>query len=138
MPQDLDDLNGEVMLLRWGKDSAGQELDASKHKLNMAGLADGEPKQSLASPRSIDDVPALEPTPHALKAKAYMAQVTPIPLIPTLIPTLNPSQALSQPLANPKPNPNPSPNQMMRFGPDGVGALRAYTFITGRNGSKLP
>ena len=26
----------------------------------------------------------------------------------------------------------------MRFGPDGVGALRAYTFITGRNGSKLP
>jgi len=28
--------------------------------------------------------------------------------------------------------------QVMRFGPDGVGALRAYTFITGRNGSKLP
>ena len=95
MPQDLDDLNGEVMLLRWGKDSAGQELDASKHKLNMAGLAEGKPEQSMASPRSIDDVPALEPTPHALKAKAYMAQVMPIP---------NPN-----PNPDPKPNPNPNP-----------------------------
>ena len=30
---DLDDVNGEVMLLRWGKDSTGHEPDASKHKL---------------------------------------------------------------------------------------------------------
>ena len=30
---DLDDVNGEVMLLRWGMDSTGQELDVSKHKL---------------------------------------------------------------------------------------------------------
>ena len=91
---DLDDVNGEVMLLRWGKDSTGHELDASKHKLKEE-LAEGKSK------KGVDDVPPLELTPHALKAKAYMAQV-------------------------------------MRFGPDGVGALRAYTFITGRNGSKLP
>ena len=94
MPQDLDDVNGEVMLLRWGKDSTGQELDASKHKLK-------EELEGGKLTKGIDDVPALELTKHALKAKAYMAQV-------------------------------------MRFGPDGVGSVRAYTFITGRNGSKLP
>ena len=42
---DLDDVNGEVMLLRWGKDSTGEELDASKHKLKEE-LADGKPKKA--------------------------------------------------------------------------------------------
>lgn len=83
------------MLLRWGKDSTGQELDASKHKLKDE--LDSKVRQKGSH---TDDVPALVLTPHALKAKAYMAQV-------------------------------------MRFGPDGVGSVRAYTFISGRNGSKL-
>ena len=91
---DLDDVNGEVMLLRWGMDSTGQELDVSKHKLK-------EEHAGGKTEKPVDIVPALDLSPHALKMRAYMAQV-------------------------------------MRFGPDGVGAVRAYTFITGRNGSKLP
>ena len=79
---DLDDVNGEVMLLRWGKDSTGQELDASKHG-------------------KMDDCPPLELTPRKLKTKSYRAQV-------------------------------------MRFGPNGESAVRAYTFIDGTNGTKLP
>ena len=68
---DLDDVNGEVMLLRWGKDSTGHELDASKHKLKEELTKEGK--------KGVDDVPPLELTPHALKAKAYMAQVMPTP-----------------------------------------------------------
>ena len=84
---DLDDVNGEVVLLRWGKDSTAHELDASKHKLKEELTKEGK--------KGVDDVPPLELTPHALKAKAYMAQVMPI---------TNP-----YPNHNPEPNPNPNP-----------------------------
>ena len=83
---DLDDVNGEVMLLRWGKDSIGDELDVSKHDLDSV-------PASLTSPR-----PASPGSPHS---KSQQAQV-------------------------------------MRFGQHGAGAVRAYTFIEGRNGSRLP
>ena len=86
---DLDDVNGEVMLLRWGKDSAGSDLDASKHGLGSVPATELEPLPKGTTPRTL------------LKSKSYHAQ-------------------------------------LMRFGPEGSGAIRAYTFIDGRNGSKLP
>jgi hypothetical protein len=101
---DLDDVNGEVMLLRWGADSVGKELDASKQDPGRKAYAteDLEAGEGPKGP-SIEDVPALmlSQFQSGRESTSYSAQV-------------------------------------MRFGPNGVGALRAYTFIDGNNGSKLP
>ena len=83
---DLDDVNGEVMLLRW---SDSPSMDASKHGDN-GGVETG----------SAEDLAAVAPH-HSPKKKSYAAAV-------------------------------------MRFGQDGAQTLRAYSFIDGHHGSKLP